>query len=178
MTARPESKLLRVAIVGCGKIADQHVLACRRIAGCEIAALCDREVLMAGQLGGRFGIKARFQDATEMLRAVKPDAVHITTPPQSHFALAKLCLEAGSHVYLEKPFTVTAPEADEIIRLAEARGQSLLRIFNSKYRAAIAEVKGDRKCDGPVRGHPKNRAIAGCAALNGDAIEVAIASLH
>jgi predicted dehydrogenase len=111
--------MLRVAIIGCGKIADQHVLASRRIAGCELVGLCDRELLMAGQLGERFGVQACFADAAEMLRVVKPDVVHITTPPQGHFSLAKQCLESGSHVYLEKPFTVTAPEAEELIGLAE-----------------------------------------------------------
>jgi predicted dehydrogenase len=136
-----ELKKLHAAIIGCGKIADQHVLACRRIAGCEIAALCDREVLMAGQLGGRFGIKARFQDATEMLRAVKPDAVHITTPPQGHFALAKQCLEAGCHVYLEKPFTVTAPEAEELLRLAESRGLILTAGHNLQFTLEMLAMR-------------------------------------
>ena len=83
--------MLRVAIIGCGKIADQHVAACRRIGNCEIVGLCDREVLMASQLGERFGITACFSDAAEMLRVVKPDVVHITTPPQGHFSLAKQC---------------------------------------------------------------------------------------
>ncbi|HEV2329083.1 MAG TPA: Gfo/Idh/MocA family oxidoreductase [Verrucomicrobiae bacterium] len=112
-------KKLRIAIIGCGKIADQHVLATRRITDCEIVAACDREELMAGQLAERFRIAAVFSDVQEMLRAVSPDVVHITTPPQGHFGLAKQCLEAGSHVYLEKPFTVTAPEAEELIRNAE-----------------------------------------------------------
>ena len=48
--------MLRIAIVGCGKIADQHVQAIRRIPGCQIASLCDREILMAKQLGERFGV--------------------------------------------------------------------------------------------------------------------------
>ena len=49
-----------------------------------------------------------FSNAQEMLKAVSPDVVHITTPPQSHYTLARECLESGSHVYLEKPFTITA----------------------------------------------------------------------
>ena len=61
--------MLRITIIGCGKIADQHVAAIRRISGCEIAAVCVRELLMAGQLGDRFGITACFADAAEMLRA-------------------------------------------------------------------------------------------------------------
>ena len=63
---------------------------------------------MARQLAERFAIPECFSDVQEMLRPCRPDVVHITTPPQSHFPLAKQCLEAGSHVYLEKPFTVTA----------------------------------------------------------------------
>ena len=96
--------MLKIAIVGCGKVADQHVQAIHRIPDCAITAVCDRELLMAKQLGERFGISKCFSDLKEMLQTVCPDVVHITTPPQSHFTLAKQCLESGSHVYLEKPF--------------------------------------------------------------------------
>lgn len=113
--------MLRIAIIGCGKIADQHVLASRRIPNCQVVATCDQEVLMAMQLAERFHIPERFSDAGKMLRASNPDVVHITTPPQSHFSLGRLCLESGSHIYLEKPFTVTAEEAGTLIELAESR---------------------------------------------------------
>jgi predicted dehydrogenase len=134
-------KTLRIAVIGCGKIADQHLLAFRRIAGCEVVALCDREVLMAGQLGERFGVTACFADASEMLRVATPDVVHITTPPQGHFSLAKLCLEAGSHVYLEKPFTVTAPEAEELIRLAESRGLKITAGHNLQFTLEMLAMR-------------------------------------
>ena len=52
--------MLRIAIVGCGKVADQHVHAIHRIPDCEIVAVCDREPLMAKQLGERFEISACF----------------------------------------------------------------------------------------------------------------------
>jgi predicted dehydrogenase len=130
-----------VAIIGCGKIADQHVLACRRIPGCEVVALCDREVLMARQLGERFGIAACFADTAEMLRSARPDVVHITTPPQGHYSLAKQCLESGSHVYLEKPFTVTAPEAAELIRLAEDRGLKITAGHNLQFTLEMLAMR-------------------------------------
>ena len=60
-----------------------------------------------------------FSDLTEMLQVIAPDVVHITTPPQSHFSLARQCLEAGSHVYLEKPFALTAKDANSLIQLAD-----------------------------------------------------------
>lgn len=113
--------MMRVAIVGCGKIADQHVQAIHRIPESTVVAVCDREALMAGQLAARFGIPRQFTDVGQMLADATPDVVHITTPPQSHHDLGKQCLEAGSHVYLEKPFTVTAEQAQTLTGLAENR---------------------------------------------------------
>ena len=77
--------MLRIGIVGCGKIADQHALAIGRIPDCQIVAVCDRELLMARQLAERFGNPQCFSDVGLMLKSVTPDVVHITTPPQSHF---------------------------------------------------------------------------------------------
>jgi predicted dehydrogenase len=132
---------LRVAIIGCGKIADQHLQAIHRIANCAPVALCDRELLMARQLGERFGIKQCWSDAGEMLEATSPDVVHITTPPQGHFPLAKQCLEAGSHVYLEKPFTVTAAEAAALIELAQSRGLKITAGHNYQFTREMLEMR-------------------------------------
>src|ERR1700678_2126439 len=133
--------MLRVAIVGCGKIADQHVLAVQRLADCQIVALCDREVLMARQLGERFGITECFSDLQELLKATSPDVVHITTPPQSHYAVAIQCLEAGQHVYLEKPFTVTAAEAKELIQLAENKNLKIAPGHNYQFTLEMLEMR-------------------------------------
>ncbi|HEX7655052.1 MAG TPA: Gfo/Idh/MocA family oxidoreductase, partial [Verrucomicrobiae bacterium] len=132
---------LRLAIIGCGKIADQHVQAAQRAGGCELVAVCDRELLMAEQMAERFKISGVYGDAAEMLRTVKPDVVHITTPPQGHFALAKLCLEHGSHVYLEKPFTVTAAEARDLVALAEARDLRLTAGHNYQFTLEMLEMR-------------------------------------
>ena len=113
--------MLRVAIVGCGKIADAHADQIRRIPGCEIVGVCDREPLMAKQLYERFAIQKYFSDLHQMLEETRPDVVHITTPPESHFSIAKLCLESGCHVYVEKPFTLYEADARELIELAIAR---------------------------------------------------------
>ena len=113
--------MLKVAIVGCGKIADEHASQIQRIKGCEIVGVCDTEPLMARQLYERFAVKRYFSDITELLSEAKPDVVHITTPPESHFAIAKLCLEWGCHVYVEKPFTLCEHEAQQLIALANER---------------------------------------------------------
>ena len=111
--------MLRVAIVGCGKIADQHAEQIVLIPGCEIVGVCDREELMARQLRERLNVESYFTDIKDLLTEAKPDVVHITTPPQTHYPLGVLCLEAGCNVYIEKPFTIS--EAEELIRLAERK---------------------------------------------------------
>src|SRR5215831_16546090 len=89
--------VLKVAIVGCGKIADSHAAQIQRIRGCEIVGVCDREPLMARQLYERFPIKGHYSDLARLLSDARPDVVHITTPPASHFELARTCLERGAH---------------------------------------------------------------------------------
>ena len=147
--------MLRIAIVGCGKVADQHVQAIHRIPGCEIVALCDRELLLAKQLGERFGIAACFSELSKMLEAAHPDIVHITTPPQSHYSLAKQCLESGINVYLEKPFTITAEEAESVVELAERRGLKLTVGHNYQFTLEMLEMRRLLK-EGFLGGRPSH----------------------
>jgi len=117
--------MLKVAIVGCGKIADAHAAQIQRIKGCEIVAVCDRELLMARQLYERFTVKRYFSDLTELLNDTRPDVVHIATPPDTHFDIARLCLNWGCHVYVEKPITLRSREAETLIELANEKGLRL-----------------------------------------------------
>ena len=124
---------LRVAIVGCGRIADSHLAAIERIPFAEVVAVCDRETLMAEQLADRFSVEYFSADLDRLLADVHPDVVHITTPPQGHFALASQCLEAGCHVYVEKPFTLCTEEAVRLIRTAERNNLKLTVGHNAQF---------------------------------------------
>jgi predicted dehydrogenase len=133
--------MLRIGIIGCGKIADQHVHAIRRVSDCQIVALCDRELLMAQQLGERFQIPAVFSDVSNMLESVQLDVIHITTPPQQHYSIAQQCLEAGNHVYLEKPFTVTAKEAESLVDVAQRCGRKITVGHNYQFTLEMLEMR-------------------------------------
>ncbi|MGB2677978.1 MAG: Gfo/Idh/MocA family oxidoreductase [Candidatus Acidiferrum sp.] len=126
--------MLKIAIVGCGKIADDHAEQIQRIKDCEIVGVCDRELLMARQLYQRFPIKQYFDNLNDLLNQAKPDVVHITTPPQSHFSIAKTCLEAGCHVYVEKPFTVYEHETRELLAFANTRGLKVTAGHDDQFR--------------------------------------------
>ncbi len=133
--------MLRVAIVGCGKIADQHVEQILRIPDCEIVAVCDREELMAKQLQERLVTPKYFVEVKDLLHESKPDVVHITTTPQTHYSIGKLCLEAGSHVYVEKPFTITYEEAKELIQIAERNNLKLTVGHNAQFSHAANRMR-------------------------------------
>jgi predicted dehydrogenase len=145
--------MLKAAIVGCGKIADSHASQIARIDRCEIVAVCDKEPLMAKQLAKRFPVKHAFSSLTELLDVAKPDVVHITTPPQSHFPLAKTCLERGCHVYLEKPFTVWADEAEELIALANTKGVKITAGHDDQFSHVTRRMRSLVR-DGYLGGAP------------------------
>ena len=112
---------LKIAIVGCGKIADGHVEVLRKIGPerARIVAVCDREMLMAEQLRERFDLPAAYDDAKAMLEREKPDVVHITTPPESHLPLAVMAMDAGAHVFVEKPMTLDFESSRKLVEHAE-----------------------------------------------------------
>jgi len=146
--------MLKVAIVGCGKIADAHASQILRVRGCEIVGVCDCEPLMAKQLYERFPIKDHYADLGRLLTEAKPDVVHITTPAESHFDIAKTCLNSGCHVYVEKPFTLYAWEAKDLIDLAERKGLKLTVGHSDQFshvaRRMRALVARGYLGDGPV----------------------------
>lgn len=143
--------MLRVAIVGCGQIADAHIEQIEKINNAEVVALCDLSAIMLEQAAMRYGITKTYQDLETMLEDVKPDVVHITTPPQAHYILAKTVLERGVHVQVEKPFTVHYEQAQELLELAK---QKSLRIcvthsnaFDPSYLALKKAVELDQLGD-------------------------------
>ncbi len=117
---------LKVAIVGCGKIADGHVEEIAKMpALARVVAVCDRELLMAEQLATRYGVPAFYESFERLLERERPDVVHITTPPQSHLPLARLAVGAGAHVYVEKPLTPTLADSRALVALVEQAGKKL-----------------------------------------------------
>lgn len=145
--------MLKVAIIGCGKIADGHAAALQTVSGCEIVGVCDREPLMTKQLSERFSIRSCFTTVSELLEQTKPDVVHITTPPEGHYEIAKLCLQQGSHVYVEKPFTVYAWQAQELTQLADRKGLKLTVGHNYQFTHVARRMRALIK-DGYLGGSP------------------------
>jgi predicted dehydrogenase len=145
--------MLKVAIVGCGKIADAHATQILRVGGCEIVGVCDREPLMAQQLYERFPVKRYFADLADLVSEARPDVIHITTPPESHFDIARFCLEHHCHVYVEKPFTLDVHQAQQLVDLAEGKGLKLTVGHNCQFSHAARRLRA-LVTDGYLGGHP------------------------
>jgi predicted dehydrogenase len=134
-------KTTRVALVGCGQIADAHLQEIKKIPGAEAVAVCDRHRDLATQAAARFGVPGVYTDLGRMLAEARPDVLHVTTPPHTHAAVAKQALAAGVHVYVEKPFAPDADEADEILAAAEAAGRLVCVGHDQLFDPAWEEVR-------------------------------------
>jgi predicted dehydrogenase len=139
---------MKAALVGAGKIARQHLACLRELPGVEVAGVCDLSPATAEAVAERFGVPAWFADAGAMLDAVRPDVVHVTTPPPSHFGLAMAALGAGAHVVVEKPATVTLAELLTLAARAREAGRVLVEdynfLFNGATRAILDLVEAGR----------------------------------
>lgn len=109
---------IRVALLGCGQIADAHLQQIQRIRTAEIVGVCDVHEDLAWQAATRFGVPQHFTNMHRMLGETRPDVVHITTPAQTHAPLAIELMQAGCHVFVEKPFTMDATEARAVLRIS------------------------------------------------------------
>lgn len=133
---------LSVALVGCGKIADGHIEEIRKLdARARVVAVCDREDLMAEQVALRYGIPAHYDCFERMLEREKPDVVHVTTPPHSHRALASAALEAGCHVYVEKPLTLCHADSRALIEHAVGAGRKLTIGYSYLFDPPALELR-------------------------------------
>lgn len=131
---------MRAALIGAGQIARQHLSCLEALPGVQIAGVCDLSPAVAESIAERYGVPAWFTDHAAMLRDVKPDVVHVTTPPTSHFRLAMDALDAGAHVLVEKPATANLAELEQLARHAGERQLVLTEDYNYLFNHATREI--------------------------------------
>jgi predicted dehydrogenase len=132
--------MIRAALIGTGRIARQHLGCLRELPEVAVVGVCDLSPAMAESAAERFGIPAWYTDHRRMLDEVRPDVVHVTTPPTSHFPLAMAALDAGAHVVVEKPATVTFAELDTLLGRASERGRFVVEDYNYLFNDATRAI--------------------------------------
>jgi predicted dehydrogenase len=117
---------IRVLVAGCGNMGASHARAYHRMPGFEIVGLVSRGPASRERLSAELGGLPEFSDYDAALAATTPDAVSINTYPETHGPYARAALEAGCHVFCEKPLAETVEEAQSIVDAARARGRKLV----------------------------------------------------
>jgi predicted dehydrogenase len=118
--------MIRVLVVGLGNMGRSHARAYASIGGFEIAGLCSLDILERPDLATEFPGVPLFEHYSEALAATAPDAVSINTWPDTHASYAKLALNAGCHVFMEKPIAENLKDAREVVALAKRKKRKLI----------------------------------------------------
>jgi len=133
--------MIRVGIIGYGHWGPNHARVFRSLPECRLVAIADSQ-------GGRLEAARRaLPDVTltgdfhEVLHDPGIDAVVVSTPLVTHFAIVREALEAGKDVLVEKPICYTVREADELIELAESRGRILMCGHIFLFNAGILKLR-------------------------------------
>lgn len=143
--------MLRVGLIGLGVHGQRYARhVANDIAGMRLSAVCRRDAAEAEKIAGDHGA-AWFTDATRLVESPHVDAVLIVTPPPSHLQLARLALERGKPVLLEKPLTHTLGEARQLEQLVHSSGTALFLAQTLRYNPALQLARRELQRIGHVR---------------------------
>lgn len=112
---------MRIAFVGCGYVADFYMNTLSNHRNLQLAGVMDRDPDRASRFAARYSVGV-YGTLDALLEDPGIDIVVNLTNPKSHYSISKASLEAGKHVYSEKPLAVVFPEAQELVDLAERKG--------------------------------------------------------
>jgi predicted dehydrogenase len=132
--------MIRVAVVGLGKMGLSHYALLNAHPDVEVAAICDSSSYVLGTLGKYTGVRT-CGDYDELLAKVELDAVVIATPSSSHVAMAQAAMERGLHVFCEKPLTLHPADAERLTATATGRGLVTQVGYHNRFVGAFGEVK-------------------------------------
>lgn len=136
---------MRYALIGCGRIATNHMKAAVNNQ-LEISAVCDvvpehMEALLAKhELQNDMSI-LRYTDYRSMIQEVKPDLVSIATESGIHAEIALFCIDHGVHVIIEKPMAMSISDANEIIRRSEEKHVKVSACHQNRFNIAVQEMR-------------------------------------
>ena len=141
-------EVLRMGVIGLGWFGEIHAETIAGVPNLELAALCTRTPERLAELGKKFGVSKLYRDYREMLEDPDIDAVSICTMWDQHTQPALDSLQAGKHVFLEKPIASSVEDARAITAAAkDSRGILFIGHvvrFNPRYRMAKQAIEEGR----------------------------------
>ena len=136
----PNAGVVRIALVGCGRISRNHFEAVARVPGLALSAVCDVVPERARQAGEEQGVPF-FTSYDRMLAEAESDAVAICTPSGLHPKHGMMAARAGKHVISEKPMAITLAAADDLVQTCDAAGVRLFVVKQNRLNAPIQLLK-------------------------------------
>jgi predicted dehydrogenase len=133
--------MIRVGIIGYGYWGPQIARNFHGLEDCEVAVICDRAPATHRRIKRAYPDIHVTCDAAEVLLSPDIDAVAVITPVWTHFELAKAALENGKHVFVEKPFTSTAAQAEELIELAARKNLTIMVDHTFLFTGAVRKIE-------------------------------------
>lgn len=118
--------MLKTLVVGCGNMGTSHARAYHKLPNFQIVGLVSRGAESREKLSIELGGLPTFSDFETALKTTKPDVVSINTYPETHYEYCKKSLEAGAHVFIEKPLATTVSDAQELVDLAKKLNRKLV----------------------------------------------------
>jgi predicted dehydrogenase len=138
-------KTIRTAVAGAGFIGPVHIESLRRAVGVEVVALFHPVEKELAAKAESWGIPNGYSDFEKMIAGENFDCIHICTPNNLHFPMAKAALLAGKHVVCEKPLATTVEEAKELVSLAKKHNRVHAVNFNLRYYPLVRQMKRMRE---------------------------------
>jgi len=139
---RPSAEnTVRVGVIGYGYWGPNIVRNLHGIANCQVVSVCDKSAAALKRAQRTYPGVQLTNDFAEVLRSPDIDAVAIVTPVWTHFELAKAALENGKHVFVEKPFTSTSQQAEELIELAERKNLRIMVDHTFLFSGAVRKIR-------------------------------------
>ena len=132
---------VRLGVIGYGYWGPNIVRNAGSLDNCDLAAICDQNPAALKRAGKLYpGVKLT-SDAAEVLRSPDIDAIAVVTPVWTHYELAKQALENGKHVFVEKPFTSTSAQAEELIELAQKKNLQIMVDHTFLFTGAVRKIR-------------------------------------
>src|ERR1700733_5873546 len=133
--------MIRVGVIGYGYWGPGIVRNFHGVEGCEVAMVCDKSTSALKRAKQAYPSLEVTTDPSDVLSATDIDAVAVITPVWTHFELAKGALEHGKHVFVEKPFTSTAVQAEQLIDLALNKNLQIMVDHTFLFTGAVKKIR-------------------------------------
>src|SRR5487761_113476 len=140
-TAPSSSGTVCMGVIGYGYWGPQIVRNFAAADRCQVTAVCDKSPEALRRAKQSYPGLETTSDFTEVLSSTCIDAVAIVTPVWTHFELAKAALQNGKHVFVEKPFTSTSAQAEELIELAERKNLQIMVDHTFLFTGAVRKIR-------------------------------------